>query len=105
MITGPTPTVQLTLSNALLYTSAVSFNPNYGGYAVSADLNITQTPDFLSYIGIVGGSAPINGSLSLNGTYTFTTGEPIYIQEDATVAHSYNGSTGDVWSASVDPVI
>jgi hypothetical protein len=109
MVTGPgSPgsTVQLTLSNALLSTSGVNTSIEYGAdYQLAANLNITQaTPAGLNQV-IVGGSAPINGSVNLNGTYTFSTGEPIYIQEQALAEYAYNGSSGVVWSASVDPVI
>jgi hypothetical protein len=101
---GPTPTVQLTLSNALLTESAVGGLSSTGSdYQLTANLNVTQTPDFLGYTGIVGGSAPINGTLNLNGTYTFKTGEPIYIQEQALAEYAYNGANA-VWSVSVDPV-
>ena len=109
MVTGPGApgsTVQLTLSNALLSTSGVDTSISYGeAYALGASLSIAQATPANTYTSIVGGSAPINSSLNLNGTYTFTLGEPIYIQEQATAVYAYNGSTGIVWSASVDPVI
>lgn len=55
MVSGPTPTVQLTLSNALLSTSGVNTSLQYGGgYQIAANLNITQTPNFQYYTGIVG---------------------------------------------------
>jgi hypothetical protein len=116
VVSGPTPTVQLTLSNALLSTSGVVPNPNYGAdYQIAANLSISQTPDFLGYTGVVSGSlggigsigfsgTPVaNGVLNLNGTYTFNTGEPIYIQEQALAEYTDNGVNA-VWSASVDPV-
>jgi PEP-CTERM motif len=111
MITGPgSPgsTVQLTLSNALLSTSGVNTSISYGDnpdYQLVASLSIVQATPADVYANIVSGSAPINGSLNLNGTYTVTTGEPIYIQERALAIYAYNGSTNVFWSASVDPVI
>jgi len=106
IVNGPTPTVSLTLSDALLSTSGVNTSISYGyDYQLVASLNIAQATPADVYRSVVGGSAPINGSVNLDGTYTFTTGEPIYIQEQALAIYAYNGSTGIVWSASVDPVI
>lgn len=108
-ITGPGApgsTVQLTLSNALLSTSGVNTSLTYNvDYQLAASLSISQATAAGSNVSIVSGSAPINGSLNLNGTYTVALGEPIYITESVLAEYAYNGSTGIVWSASVDPVI